>query len=167
MTSCPFHRQLRFTLETTVRKVLLHSVSWTHLGTCGYCFHYLSLKMRPWILCCQRFSRAGLQLARSGTHLDSTVVEESRQVISRSLSKAMKDTVIRLSAESNHMGQFSHTKVLTMCGLWKRETRWVGWGEGKKTLEKIAGIFVMKEIFTYWDMGKSFWLINELTWILC
>lgn len=81
--------------------------------------------------------------------MDSTVVEESRQVISRSLSKAMKDTVIRLSAESNHMGQFSHTKVLTMCGLWKRETRWVGWGEGKKTLEKIAGIFVMKEIFTY------------------
>ena len=26
---------------------------------------------------------------------------------------------------------------------------------------------VMKEIFTYWDIGKSFWLIHEFTWILC
>ena len=49
--------------------------------------------------------------------------------------------------------------------MWTLEKRdkGVGWGEGKKSLEKSAGVFVMKEIFTYRGMGKSFWLINELT----
>ena len=49
----------------------------------------------------------------------------------------MKDKVIRLSAESYHMGQFSHIKVLTMCGLWKRETR--GWGgvRGRRLLKRV------------------------------
>ena len=33
-----------------------------------------------------------------------------------------------------------------MWTLEKRDT-WVGWGEGKKTVEKGAGVFVMKEIY--------------------
>ena len=31
----------------------------------------------------------------------------------------------------------------------------------------ISILSVQKRTFTYWDIGKSFWLMHELTWILC
>lgn len=63
-------------------------------------------------------------------------LERNPDMITRSERKAVKDMVIRLSAESNHLGQVSHIKVQTTGRVWKRETEVCG-GVGGGLLKRI------------------------------
>lgn len=58
----------------------------------------------------------------------------------------MKDKVIRSSAESCHMGQFSHIKALTM---WTLERETSGWGgvRGRRLLNRVQGICDERNLF--------------------